>query len=127
VKIRSTIDPEDVRQEVRSKYRTVDHADRRRHDGRPPGDDRDGGHIAGWDIAGDFPLVVVGGGSEEDAHRDPREVVRMLRRAAVLIENERLFADGSRNGRQDAAREETIWDLAACIRWLRNRQAWGKA
>jgi hypothetical protein len=127
VKIHSTIDPEEVRQEVQAKYRKVNHEYRHRHDGDADGDDGDRGHVVGWDNAGDYPLVVYGGGSEEDARRDPEEVVRILRQAAVLIENGRLFADGIWDRWQDAIREETIWDLAACIRWLRNRQTWRKS
>lgn len=134
-KIRTMINPEQVRKEVRAKYRKAkEYSYWRRHD--DDGDDEDDrgrGRRVGWGTAVDYPLVVYSGGlsccggGEEDRRRDPKEVAQMLRKAADLIEQERSRADGVWDRRQEARREEAIWDLSACIRWLRTRQPWGKA
>jgi hypothetical protein len=133
-KIRTMIDPEDVRKEVRAKYRKAkEYSYWRRHDDDGDDeDDRERGRQAGWGTAVDYPLVVYSGGlsccgGEEDRRRGPMEVVQMLRKAVDLIEQDRARADGAWDRRQEARREEAIWDLSACIRWLRNRQPWGKA
>jgi hypothetical protein len=133
-KIRSMIDPEEVRKEVRAKYRKVEYSYWGRHDDDGDEDDKDRGRTAGWGKAGDYPVVVYGGGLascgsgyEEDRRRDPKEVARVLRQAAEWVEKDRPSAAGVWDRRQERLREETIWDLAGCIRWLRNRQPWGKA
>ena len=135
-KIRSMINPEEVRKEVRAKYRKAkEYSYWRRHDDDGDDeDDRDRGRVVGWGTAGNYPVVVYGGGlascgcgSEEDKRRDPKEVARMLRKAAELIENDPSPAADAWDRRQEARREEALWDLAACMRWLRNRQPWGKA
>jgi hypothetical protein len=133
-KIRTMIDPEDVRKEVRAKYRKAkEYSYWRRHDDDGDDeDDRERGRRAGWGTAVDYPLVVYSGGlsccgGEEDRRRGPMEVVQMLRKAADLIEQDRARADGAWDRQKEARREEAIWDLSACIRWLRNRQPWGKA
>jgi hypothetical protein len=135
-KIRSTIDPGEVRKEVRAKYRKAkEHSYWRRHD--DDGDDEDDrarGRSVGWGTTQDYPVVAYGGGfaafgcgSEEDRRRDPKEVAQMLRKAAEWIEKDRTTADGVWDRRLETHREEAIWDLSACIHWLRSRQPWGKA
>jgi hypothetical protein len=133
-KIRTMINPEDVRKEVRAKYRKAKEYSywRRNDDDGDDEDDRDRGRRVGWGTAVDYPLVVYSGGlsccgGEENRRRDPTEVVQMLRKAADLIEQDRARADGAWDRQKEARREEAIWDLSACIRWLRNRQPWGKA
>jgi hypothetical protein len=133
-KIRTMIDPEDVRKEVRAKYRKAKEYSywRRNDDDGDDEDDRERGRRAGWGTAVDYPLVVYSGGlsccgGEEDRRRDPKEVAQMLRKAADMIEKDRTLAADVWDRRQEACREEAIWDLSACIRWLRTRQPWGKA
>lgn len=134
--IRSKIDLDEVAKEVRVKYRKAkEYSHWRRHDDDSDDeDDRDRVRSVGWGTPGDYPVVVYDGGlshfgcgSEEDKGRDPKEVAKVLRKAAEMIENDQSPAAGAWDRRQESRREEAIWDLSACIRWLRNRQPWGKA
>jgi hypothetical protein len=133
-KIGLRIEPDDLISEIKAKYRAAWGYDREKAWGDRRWQALRDERPSDWSSDFGYPVVLQAAPSScwrlalgRDHRRDGAEMARMLRVTAGFIDRCQAFDGDVWNPRFRELREEAIWNLVACIQWLRCEQPVGEA